>query len=204
MVAASALLMSVLLPQAPRPAALATIPAPPPQDLTLPPETANVVTILEGRGVQIYSCTAADRAFHWLLKAPDAQLFNLATGKPEGQHAAGPTWTLGDGSSIRGTVAATKPGPTPADVPWLLLHTQPSNPGQSPVQGELAPVSYVRRYNTHGGAAPPAGCDAGHVGQELRVPYTASYAFYSVPGAPSNLQQPTPPPPPSPPPPSAQ
>lgn len=179
-----------LAPQKHRP----TPAAPPPaQDLTLPPETASTVTILEGRGVQIYTCTAEGNTYHWTFKAPEAQLFNLATGKPSGHHDAGPTWTLEDGSSVRGTVATTKAGPTPADVPWLLLHTTPNSPGQTPPQGELAPVTYVRRYNTHGGAAPLTGCDASQVGQEQRIPYSAMYAFYSVPGAPSNLQQPPPP-----------
>lgn len=186
-----------LAPQSRRPAPPVALP-PPPQDLTLPPETANTVTILEGRGVQIYTCTAEAGSYRWIFKAPEAQLYNLATGKLAGHHDAGPNWTVDDGSSVRGTVATSKPGLTPADVPWLLLHAAPNIPGQANPQGELATVSYIRRYNTHGGAARPTGCDVAHVGQEQRIPYSATYAFYAVPGAPTNLQQPPPPPPQSP------
>lgn len=148
-----------------------------PPDLTLPPETANTVIILEGRGAQVYTCTAQANRYTWTLKAPDAQLFNMATGKVMGHHDAGPTWTLDDGSALRGTVLQKKAADSPADVPWLLLAATP-NPG---TQGTLSTVRYVRRYNTHGGAAPAAGCDAEHAGQELRIPYSATYAFYASP-----------------------
>ena len=207
MFATAALFIAVLLSQAGRPAV--PLPQLPTGDLTLPPETASTVTILEGRGVQIYTCAAAPAGYHWAFKAPEAQLFNLATGKPAGHHDAGPTWTLDDGSSVRGTVLHSRLGSTPADLPWLLLQTQPNSTGQTIPRGELAPVTYVRRYNTHGGVAPLSGCDAHQAGQSLRVPYTASYAFYATPGTHSNLQTapgtPAPaPPPPSPPTPPPQ
>ena len=174
MTASAFLFGSLVLAQA------ATTVAPP--DLTLPPETAMTVTILEGRGSQIYTCTAQQPAsqanpYAWVLKAPDAQLFNLATGKPEGHHDAGPTWTLADGSAIHGTVLQKKPADTPADVPWLLLKAEPANT----TQGTLSPVTFVRRYNTHGGAAPATGCTAAHAGEALKVPYSATYAFYATP-----------------------
>ena len=148
----------------------------PPSDLTLPPETAQLVTILEGRGVQIYTCTAQPDGFHWVLSAPEAKLYNLATGKQQGRHDAGPSWTLDDGSAIRGTVETRKPADAATDIPWVLLKTD----GLSSTQGTLTPVSFVRRYNTHGGVAPATGCDAAHANGTTRVPYTATYAFYST------------------------
>lgn len=163
------LFTSALLPQA------ATAVQPP--DLTLPPETAQTVTILEGRGNQVYTCASQPSGYAWVLKAPDAGLFNLATGKQEGHHDAGPTWTLSDGSAVRGTVLQKKAADTPADVPWLLLKADPANG----TQGVLSPVTYVRRYNTHGGAAPATGCSASNAGATLNVPYSATYAFYAVP-----------------------
>jgi hypothetical protein len=173
MTASALLFASFLLSQA------ATVVNPP--DLTLPPEAAMTVTILEGRGSQVYTCTAQSAVqpsgYAWVLKAPDAQLYNLATGKPEGHHDAGPTWTLSDGSAIHGTVLQKKAADTPADVPWLLLKAEPANT----TQGTLSPVTYVRRYNTHGGAAPASGCTAAQAGETLKVPYTATYAFYAIP-----------------------
>ncbi len=137
--------------------------------------------IFEGRGNQIYTCTAqpapgGSSLYAWVFKAPEAKLFNLATGKPGGRHDAGPTWTLDDGSAVRGTVLQTKPADSPADIPWLLLKAD----ALSSTQGALTPVTYVRRYNTHGGVAPPTGCDPAHAGENLNVPYTATYAFYAV------------------------
>ncbi len=176
----------------------------PAQDLTLPPESAATVAILEGRGVQIYTCAAQPGGYGWLFKAPEAQLFNLATGKPAGHHDAGPSWTLEDGSSVRGALLHNKPGSTPADVPWLLLTATPAPstaPGTPP--GTLSNVTYVRRYNTHGGTAPAAGCEGAQIGQILRVPYTATYAFYATPGTHSDLQTAPTTPAPAPPPPAA-
>jgi hypothetical protein len=37
-------------------------------------------------------------------------------------------------------------------------------------------VSYIRRTNTHGGAAPKAAC----TGDTLSVPYSADYTFYTA------------------------
>lgn len=145
------------------------------QDLTLPPETAHLLSILEGRGVQIYTCAAtAGRTPEWVLTAPDAELFNLATGKPAGHHGAGPTWTLDDGRVVHGTPLQRKPADNPGDVPWLLLsaETTPAQTGTAPM------ITFVRRYNTHGGAAPRTACDTQHAGTTLRVPYSAHYAFY--------------------------
>jgi hypothetical protein len=148
-----------------------------PPDLTLPPETASTVLILEGRGSQVYTCSAQKGVYTWNLTAPEALLYNLATGKPAGHHDAGPTWTLDDGSSIRGAVVQKKAADTPTDVPWLLLKAVPANQ----TQGTLSTVNYVRRYNTHGGVAPAAGCSAQLQGNTVRIPYTATYAFYTVP-----------------------
>ena len=150
------------------------------QDLTLPPATAALFTIVQGRGDQVYTCSAAlNGSYAWTLKAPDATLFSLATGKQVGHHDAGPTWTMEDGSSTTGIVVGTHGGDRPNDVPWLLLKAQPvgAAPGTSP-QGLLLHVSYVRRSDTQGGAAPISGCDSAHLNQIQRVPYSATYSFY--------------------------
>ena len=145
------------------------------QDLTLPPETARIVIIVEGRGTQNYTCTAQPAGYNWIFTAPQAQLFNLATGKVVGHHDAGPTWTLEDGSTVKGTLLVKKPADAAVDIPWLLLKAQPTGT----TAGTLSPVTLVRRYNTRGGSPPPAGCDAQHVSNTIQVPYSATYAFYT-------------------------
>ena len=45
--------------------------------------------------------------------------------------------------------------------------------------GVLTQVTSIQRINTKGGKAPASGCDAGHAGQEVRVPYSADYLFFA-------------------------
>ena len=44
----------------------------------------------------------------------------------------------------------------------------------------LARVTYVRRSDTHGGLNPTTGCDSKHLNAVSRIPYTATYTFYSA------------------------
>ena len=129
---------------------------------------------LQAKGVQIYECRAAKddpHRFEWAFKAPQADLFD-GTGKQVGTHYGGPTWEGGDGSKVLGTVLAKAESPASGAIPWLLLAAR-SNSGA----GVFSQVKSVQRLDTVGGAA-PAVASAAQVGQELRVPYTASYAFY--------------------------
>lgn len=117
----------------------------------------------KGDGVQIYSCTDT----HWELKAPDARLLD-AHGRVIGRHFAGPTWHLDNGGEVKGKAIAKQPAPDGSSAPWLLVQAVSSS-------GSLAGVTYIRRTDTHGGAAPKSACTSG----ELRVPYTATYEFYT-------------------------
>ncbi len=166
LIALTALL--VLLPfQAPRPMAAA--------DPTIPAGATAVVSV-EGSGVQIYACTNQSGSYGWTFRAPEAKLVDPATQKQVGTHDAGPTWTWNDGSSIAGKVTQTKAAPEAGNVPWLLVKTQP----RGTVTGKLSPIVWVRRSNTRGGVAPTAGCDAAHAGAVTRIPYRATYTFYTA------------------------
>jgi hypothetical protein len=44
----------------------------------------------------------------------------------------------------------------------------------------LSRASSIQRVNTQGGKAPAPGCDASHIGQEVRVAYSADYRFYAA------------------------
>jgi hypothetical protein len=46
--------------------------------------------------------------------------------------------------------------------------------------GVLAGVTSIQRLNTQGGKPPSSGCDAAHVGRELRVRYSADYVFFAA------------------------
>ncbi len=118
-----------------------------------------------GQGSQVYTCTDG----HWLLKAPDAKLLDQQ-GQEIGTHFAGPTWKLTDGSEIKGKAIASRAAGDASSVPWLLVQAVPGS-----ASGKLANVLYIRRTETHGGAAPAKACDSG----EERVPYTAKYSFYT-------------------------
>lgn len=143
-----------------------------PANLAVPEGQALVLRAL-ARGVQIYACKPAQAdasAFEWVLKAPEAELFD-ASGGAIGHHFGGPTWQNTDGSSVVGEVLQR--APAQGTIPWLLLRAK-STQGA----GVLAQVSYIQRVETAGGTAPATGCDAAHAGAEARVDYTASYVFY--------------------------
>lgn len=155
-------------------AACASAPAPVmlPPALALVPGEVHVAT-LPARGVQVYECRAAATGGPaWTFVAPEAELFET-DGRPAGRHGAGPYWLSPDGSRLEATVAARADAPQPGTIPWLLLAAR-STGGD----GRLAAVTHIRRINTTGGAAPATGCDAGAIGRQARVPYTADYLFH--------------------------
>jgi len=131
-----------------------------------PPAGTELVLTAAGEGSQVYTCTDG----HWILKAPDARLLD-EHGQVIGSHFAGPTWRLTDGSEVKGKAIASQPAPDASSVPWLLLQSVAGSGS-----GRLANVLYVRRTETHGGAAPMKACGTG----EERVPYTARYSFYKT------------------------
>jgi hypothetical protein len=143
-----------------------------PEALRLPTDEVAVLR-LRGAGAQVYECKAntQDPAKHaWILKAPDAQLYDGA-GMVVGKHYAGPTWESLDGSRIVGEVRARADAPDPNAIPWLLLATRSTGGA-----GVLSRVKSVQRLDTVGGKA-PASCDAAQAGQTLRVSYSAAYVF---------------------------
>src|SRR5712692_2155209 len=132
------------------------------------------------QGVQIYVCRPAQdnpSVLAWTLQGPEAELMNRR-GEVIGSHFAGPTWAGNDGSQVVGEVRETVNSPDPRAIPWLLLQAR-ANQGT----GIFSTTTYIQRLDTAGGRAPADGCDQAHAGQEQRVDYTATYAFY-YPSAP--------------------
>ncbi len=150
----------------------------------LRPPTGSVLLFeLGARGVQIYACEAKPddaTAFAWTFKAPEAELLN-ARGEVVGRHFAGPTWQGHDGSVVVGKVLERADAPDPTAIPWLLLEAK-----RHAGNGVFSAITHVQRLDTEGGVAPAEGCDADHVGTEVRQSYEATYAFYypSVPATP--------------------
>jgi len=146
-----------------------------------PPASSVLLFSLAARGVQIYTCQAKPddaTAFVWTFSAPEAELLN-GRGEVVGHHFAGPTWQGQDGSAVVGAVLQRADAPQPGAIPWLLLEAK-SHRGR----GVFATITHIQRLDTAGGVAPTEGCDAAHAGAEVRVHYTATYAFY-YPAAPA-------------------
>jgi hypothetical protein len=146
------------------------------------PAGAQVVFQAEGAGVQIYTCTSTPGGAKWVFKAPQANLLD-ASGKTIGSHSAGPTWSLEDGGQIKGQVrgelVASQPSPEAGAIPWLLLRAKAGT-----ATGTLASAAFIQRTETHGGVAPASGCAGSQdAGKTARVPYRATYTFYSGPPA---------------------
>ena len=137
-----------------------------------PPANEQPLLQVHAKGDQIYACKADGSQFGWVLVALDAQLFDKS-GKVFGKHFAGPSWEANDGSRITGKAVANAPSPDSESIPWLLVSVVSHNG-----EGVLTRVTSVQRLNTKGGKAHASGCDAAHVGQETRVPYSADYVFF--------------------------
>jgi hypothetical protein len=139
------------------------------------PSGSRLVLEAQGEGVQIYACKEAGAAMSWALTGPEAQLLDPA-GRPVGKHFAGPTWQLTDGSTVQGVLMASQPSGEAGAVAWLLLRAKPGT-----ATGKMTEVAFIRRTETHGGVADPAGCrSAEDAGKTARVPYSAHYAFYAA------------------------
>jgi uncharacterized protein DUF3455 len=142
-------------------------------ELVPPPKGAPLLLEVEADGVQIYTCEAKDQGFAWVFKAPEANLFDKQ-GRQIGTHFAGPSWKFADGSVV-GDVAARADAPASGAIPWLLL-----KPKSHEGSGVPANTAFIRRADTKGGAAPAAGCDAAHKGEQARIRYYALYQFFGA------------------------
>jgi hypothetical protein len=147
------------------------IPAPTvPAELAVP-EGHVVVLRARAEGVQIYECKEKDGKPQWILKAPEADLFD-DNGDKIGTHSAGPTWTATDGSKVVGMLppkAVARPG----TIAWLLIEAKTSKEGKK----TLAGISYIQRVDTWAGQ-PPAKAEKADEGKTVRVKYEATYYFY--------------------------
>lgn len=148
--------------------------APDVPDAIAVPTGQEVVLFAKAKGSQICTCQAgADGKFSWVLKGPDAELRDRKD-KVIGEHSAGPTWKLKDGSEITGKAMAHVESLDPDSVPWLLLNVL-SNSGK----GALAKATSIQRVHTHGGM-PAGACDESQKGSETKSAYTADYYFYAA------------------------
>jgi hypothetical protein len=120
-------------------------------DQLQPAPTQQLVLEAHAVGVQIYTCSIAGGKAAWVLKAPEATLYDDA-GAKLARHYAGPTWEAIDGSKVVGKVKASA---TPDDsaIAWLLLDVKSAQGG-----GTLGKVSAVQRLATEAGKAPADGC----------------------------------------------
>jgi Protein of unknown function (DUF3455) len=144
------------------------------QSPTDPPPSQHPVLTVTGKGVQIYTCQQTASSVQWVFQAPEAKLVDT-TGHVVGTHGAGPIWRSLDGSSVKGELMQKSNSPEPSAIPWLLLKAAGASGS-----GSMTQVEFIRRSETHGGNAPAIGCDAQHIGTISRVPYTATYTFYSA------------------------
>ena len=144
-----------------------------PSTIAVPDGTALVT--LHAEGAQVYQCKSDSDgkspsqvgAPTWQFREPIATL--IVDGKSVGRHYAGPYWDHADGSGVNGKVAASAPGATPNDIPWLKLDVVDHRGG-----GILSNATTVQRINTKGGVV-QGSCES--AGNYLSVPYSADYVF---------------------------
>lgn len=148
--------------------------APDVPDAIAVPADLKPILFVHASGSQIYACRAdADGKYSWTLKAPDAELKDRKD-KVIGQHSAGPTWKLKDGSEVTGKAAAHVDSLDSDSVPWLLVDVVSNSE-----KGALAKVTKIQRVHTHGGKPGNDPCDEAHKDSETKSSYTADYYFYA-------------------------
>jgi hypothetical protein len=148
--------------------------APDVPDAIAVPAGIEPVLFVRASGSQIYACQAdATGKFGWILKAPEAELKDRKD-KVVGQHSAGPTWKLKDGSEVTGKAVGHIDSLDSDSIPWLLVDVV-SNSGK----GALANVTKIQRVHTHGGKPGTDACDEAHKDAETKSKYTADYYFYA-------------------------
>jgi len=171
------LLISVQLASAQKndPAPAGKESAPDVPDAIAVPAGQEVVFFASAKGSQIYTCKAdTDGKFSWTLKGPEAELRDRKD-KVIGQHTAGPTWKLKDGSEVTGKAAAHVDSLDSDSIPWLLVNVV-SNSGK----GQLAKATVIQRVHTHGGKpGNDAVCDESHKDAETKSEYRADYYFFA-------------------------
>jgi len=171
LIAAAALLAVPAIAQKDAPAKES---APDVPDAIQVPQGEQPVLFAAATGSQIYTCQAgADGKFSWTLKAPEAELRDRKD-KVIGQHTAGPTWKLKDGSEVTGKAVAHVDSLDADSIPWLLVSVV-THTGK----GLLANVTTIQRVHTHGGKAQSYGCDEQHKDAESKIAYTADYYFFA-------------------------
>jgi hypothetical protein len=158
------------------PAAAQQLARPDASEKLSPPTSETLILQAHATGDQVYVCKSgldSDQKLAWILKAPDAQLFD-AQNKVIAKHYAGPTWKHNDGSEVVGKVTARLDSPDANAIPWLLL-TAASHSGS----GTLSKVTFIQRLHTKGGQPPSSGCDDAHRNAETKSAYSADYYFYA-------------------------
>jgi len=149
--------------------------APDVPDAIQAPAGEEVVLFAHASGAQIYTCKeGAAGTFSWTLKGPEAELRDR-NDKVIGQHFAGPTWKLKDGSQVTGKMAAQVDSLDADSIPWLLVKA-----ADHAGKGTLADVTSIQRVHTKGGKPPAESCDASHRDAETKSSYSADYYFYAA------------------------
>jgi len=148
--------------------------APDVPDAIAVPSGLEPVLFAHAKGSQIYTCQqGASKHFEWTLKGPEAELKDRKD-KVIGQHTAGPTWKLKDGSEVSGKPAAQVDSLDSESIPWLRIDVL-TNSGK----GALAHVTTIQRVHTHGGKPSNDVCDEAHKDAETKSEYTADYYFFA-------------------------
>ena len=139
------------------------------------PQGHKAYLVVHAAGVQIYDCMSVPGGYAWRLAAPRAALTD-DQGRTIGSHYGGPTWEARDGSRVVGKRDGFKTV-DPTAVDWLRLAADSTTAGAD--GDRLGGTTYIQRINTTGGLSPAAAdCNAGTVGAQSEVPYTADYVFW--------------------------
>lgn len=133
--------------------------------------SSNQVFSLEASGEQLFKCTRDTQGWYWKFVSPNAYLFDPATNQAVIKHGYRFGFNHQDGSRLSARII--KIHRLPDHLPEALFVTQ-----STPTPGALHDIAYVQRTKCHGGL-PKTPCTAQKKDTILRVPYSATYIFFS-------------------------
>lgn len=137
-----------------------------------PPENSRATLKLDASGEQVFRCVHDMKGWFWRFEAPNAYLFNPATGQAVAKHGYRFSFVHNDGSKIASSrISSIKKGDGKNLADALFTVTAPAS------NGTFLGVKYIQRLNARGGI-PQVKCTPARQGQLNRVPFEAEFIFW--------------------------
>ena len=141
-------------------------------DASSAPKEARFVMELEGQGYQQFQCSRDRDGYYWRFVTPSVRLLD-SQGRLVATQGADFAFTGSDGSLLRAKIVASEATSTHSRLKNVLFKVT----AHGKKRGQLSSFLWVRRTSAKGGI-PQTVCSSSHLSEVVKVPFSATYAFY--------------------------